>query len=155
MMKQFGGPAELHDSIIEYNTIIGGTGFSVFPSQVDRGTFGRHTFRNNIVSHSGSYSLDIGGIITVDPYGDNASFDQAVPQLSFNGNCYYNSSQTPKFGLYPVNSKSDNSKGGLFGFSEWQSNGLDGNSRVADPRLNAVLQPTEPACTGAGRYAGE
>jgi hypothetical protein len=150
--KDFGGPADMKNKVVEKNTIIGGGGMSLFMHSQD-GIIEDITFRNNIVIDNRKYDISRGGIIQVSPYGKDNYYDMVVDggQLHIEDNCYYNTKFPVRFGLFSVNQLADAKKGGLYSIGEWQRFGYDTGSFVTDPQLDEFFKPKNAKCQAFGR----
>lgn len=150
VFRNNGGTTRLADNIVEYNTIVGGTGLSYEPTN-EFFPIGDMIFRNNIVVDSGTYGQER-GMVTVHPYGSDELYDQSVGKMSINSNCYYNESNEPRWSLFADNDNASMDKGGIYNISEWRALGFDTSSQVVNPQLSSTYIPQEPGCQGYGAY---
>jgi hypothetical protein len=154
-IRDFGGPTRHDNIVVEFNTIIGGAGLSFNPSN-RLAPIGTLTFKNNIVVDNGSYYTER-AIISIAPYGNDSLYEETVSNRKFssNNNCYFNTtSETILWGAFAQNGGLFGSLGQLYSYSEWQAIGLDLDSHVTNPGLDAVtFLPSSASCLQMGQGA--
>lgn len=93
-------------------------------------------FNNNIlVSLVNSYGGE-GGIVRIGTYYSDETVNLIQPALSLDNNCYFNPNTAPVFDF--ASAQNAGSLGDQYSFSEWQSQGFDQNSVVADPMFRGA-----------------
>lgn len=134
---------------------------------------GSLTYSNNIiVANTEEYNTlhptwEDKPVIRINRYGSDEDFDKTVPFLTFNDNCYiyYSNDNEDSFDLFSLGE----SKGGTYitrtcpatgdlipwttaayNFTEWQAEGFDTNSFLADPVLDPFFVATAPSCKSKG-----
>ena len=145
--------AALYDNIIEKNTVVRGTALYYNPSQIleYQNRVGSLIFRKNIVIDTLRYDTDNGGMVSIDPYGNDSAYNQVVPtgDMQIDNNCYWNTANSVQFGLYSATFGGGTGLGGLYSLSQWQQ-WFDRNSAVTDPQLDSNSIPQKAQCTGYG-----
>ncbi len=156
-IRNHGVPTGLSGNVAEFNTIVNSIGLEFTPSQATEvgSTFGVNTFRKNIVVDSRSYNSDSGGIIKVDPYGNDITYLAVTNNMFFrvSDNCYFNSNGSTMFGYFSSNHAPSVSLGGLYNFSSWQGLGFDSGSSVVNPNFTSTYLPQASQCLNKGIFA--
>ncbi|MHC4739603.1 MAG: PA14 domain-containing protein, partial [Planctomycetota bacterium] len=159
--QDFGGTTHQTNLTFEYNTFYNSAGFYLSPTTSwvnaefpDDPT--NINFNNNII-----YSTDVEKI-HLNQYMTDVLYYIMLDEYHSNYNCYYNPNLTPhEFRFASAwNEQPDYSEGGLYSYSQWQTNfGWDLNSTESDPLFvdapngDFHLQGGSPAA-GMGMYPG-
>lgn len=135
------------NNIIEHNTVINAPrGYDLMRGS-DRPGAINTTIRNNIF-----HNIDANWIWH---YGSNEDYNNNTPQLHANTNVYYPATNL-QFSYFGNNSEAWGILGGVFTLEEFQSQGYEIHSRIADPLFMDIqngdygLQHKSPCIDGAG-----
>lgn len=148
-----GGVTNIDNILIENNTSVGNIGLYYQPSS-EYNPLGLLTYRKNIVVDTGAYSQER-GIVTVDPYGDDSTYDDVVAggKISIDNNCYFNPRASLRWALFAANGGNYGIKGALHNFQSWQQVGFDTHSATLDPQLDSSHFPHNSTCANYGHLA--
>ncbi|MEL6544505.1 MAG: right-handed parallel beta-helix repeat-containing protein [Myxococcota bacterium] len=154
-----GGPTANIDLDVNYNTIVDGEIVLHDPSSTYE-PIGQLNVVGNILVDSRengrTLAVDVGRFL-----GDPV-FDQIVSPdgagrpgsgalIRFEDNCYFSGSSDLRFGLFAADG-SGRGLGAEYGFSDWQSLGLDGGSANENPALDGDFLPENVTCRAAGHW---
>ena len=142
---------------IENNTFVNTSSVKINDLQVfNYPDAGFMTFRKNIVAtNEQSYNQE-NGIARIDTYGIDGEYVALVKpeNLQFDDNVYYNKPVSPIWNVFSQNGGEYGSFGADMTFEEWQALGIDTTSVLADPQLNNVFVPQNPAASESGWTSG-
>jgi len=148
-IEDFGGPAILRDINIEKNTIVGGPGLLIDPTDA-WAALGKLSFKKNLVIDTTPTYNQERATVVIGTYGSDSMYTTLMTTglLDLNDNCYFNPFRAPSFSTFA--STNGGALGGIYGLVGWQQLGQDSLSQTVNPDLDTTFTPRAPDCLGRG-----
>jgi hypothetical protein len=153
-LKDFGGPTHNQNILIRKNTVYGGAGLGLYPSNYWDNGPKNISYKDNIIydTYLNDYIQDR-NFIDIGTYQSDSMYNLLIPEINFSNNCYYNPSQVIRFCLFCAGG-GYGVLGTYYNLSTWKSlMNQDLNSIEANPlfvnitNLNFNLQSGSPCKT--------